>query len=434
MQAHVPDWKNKKYLLGVSGGRDSVALVHLFHQLGLHFEIAHCNFQLRDQDADDDADFVQSLAQHYQATFHLQRFDTKGILNTTHGNLQETARNLRYDWFQELIHTQELDYIAVGTHQSDVTETVLLHLLRGSGIRGLHGILPVRNAIIRPLLAHSRTEIDAFVTAQQLNYREDKSNADTKYRRNRIRHRIVPELQAIQPNAEAAIYKTTQLIQMAERVIQNELNRIRPTLLTEKDGIITLDIKALKQLDPMVYYTYELLRPFSFNADVAASICESLTSVGAEFESPTHRLLVDRDTLTILPLSSLNNTAKTIWIQNTDHSIDDPIALEFTLEALPLKIPKVKSIAALDFEQLQFPLELRPWQPGDRFTPFGMKGHKKVSDFLIDIKMPRHLKDQQYVLLSGGQIVWLVGQRIDARYAIQKTTKKVYFVTLTNAS
>tara|TARA_B100000795_G_scaffold261872_1_gene239123 strand:+ start:15283 stop:16617 length:1335 start_codon:yes stop_codon:yes gene_type:complete len=426
----VPNWKEKQFLLAVSGGRDSVALAAVFSELGVQFSIAHCNYQLRGEDSNNDEQFVKALAKKCEVICFVEHFETQEILDTRGGNLQETARDLRYNWFNELVKNENLDFIAVGTQLNDSAETLLMNLMRGAGLAGLRGILPVRENIVRPFIETSRTEIDAYINSNDLKFREDKSNASNKYERNRWRNEIIPQLKEQYPHFDSALKSSIAHLQIANELVQKETLKISKHLLVQQDNKWLINRGFLANLNPKSYYLYEGLKPFGFNATTINDLCDSdLKQSGKQYFSSTHVITVDRDYLIVEALKTrkraIQNTREILF---SDESITQPTRLKFALLNVPIQIKKKPHLAYLDADKLTFPLTLRKWMPGDRFRPFGMLGMKKLSDFLIDIKMPLPNKEQQMVLLSGNNIIWVVGQRIDDRFAVTDSTKKIYFV------
>ena len=433
LQTNIKDWEAKSYLVAVSGGRDSIVLATIFKELGLDFSIAHCNFQLRSEASDADEIFVKAFAKKLGIPFFVKRFDTQKILNSEGGNLQETARNLRYGWFNELTKEHHFNYICVGTHLNDSAETLLMNLMRGSGLQGLSGIRSTNKNIIRPLIETSRNEIDSYIKQNILEFREDESNASNKYERNRWRNEIIPKIKELYPHFDSALKTSLEHLQLANSLVQKEVERTTKHLLIQKEKEWLISIPMIAELKPLNYYLFETLKPFGFNIATVNDLCNSDFSVGKQFYSPTYVITIDRNYLII---ETKEDEQKSAFIQRkisiTDQKIEQPLALSFDLIDVPEKFSSDTNFAYLDADKLTFPLTLRKWQQGDKFRPFGMKGMKKVSDFLIDNKVPLTEKQVQMVLLSGKDIVWLVGHRIDGRYAVKQNTKKVYFVILNN--
>jgi len=420
----------QKVLLTVSGGKDSVLMVHLFKQAGLDFGIAHCNFNLRGEESAGDEEFVRSLALSLQVPFYHATFNTKPYAKANHLSTQMAARELRYNWFEELRKQEGYDYIAVAHHQNDAVETVLLNLTRGTGISGLHGILPKRGKIIRPLLFLSRAEIDQYMVQNNLAYREDSSNASDHYARNKIRLHVIPRLQEINPNLQYTFAQNMQRFADTEAAVEQLVQRYRATMITETAAGRTIQIDAVQELHPQKFLLFEILKPWGFTEPVVNDLLASLNSqTGGSFYSPTHRLTIDRNALLITAMATKNETE--VHIQASDtvvHYNDYEIRIDSKDE---LEFERNPAKAFVDQELLQFPLTLRSWKLGDKFMPLGMKGYKKISDFFIDQKVPLPQKAQVPILFNGnGELVWVAGMRQDNRYKVSATTKKVLIFEL----
>lgn len=421
----------QKVLLAVSGGKDSVLMVHLFKQAGLDFGIAHCNFNLRGEESEGDEDFVRSLALSMEVPFHHTRFNTKAYAKSGHLSTQMAARELRYNWFEEIRKELQYDYIAVAHHQNDAVETVLLNLTRGTGISGLHGILPKRGKIIRPLLFLSRTEIEHYIAHNNLPYREDSSNASDHYARNKIRLHVIPRLEEINPNLQYTFAQNIQRFADTEAALEQLVQRYRATLITETPAGRTIQIDAIQELHPQKFLLFEILKPWGFAEPVVDDLLDSLSGLtGSSFYSQTHRLTIDRNALLITSLDR-NTKTEEVHIQASDtlvHYNGQEILIN-TKEQVEFDRNPAK--AYVDQALLQYPLTLRSWKQGDRFMPLGMNGYKKVSDFFIDQKVPLPQKSQVPILVNGnGELVWIAGMRQDNRYKVSATTKKVVIFEL----
>jgi tRNA(Ile)-lysidine synthase len=423
-----------KILLAVSGGMDSVAMVELFRRAGFNFGIAHCNFTLRGAEADADEAFVQSLAEKLKVPFYVKRFATQ-IHAREHGlSIQMAARELRYNWFEEIRTTCDYVYVATAHHGDDQIETFFINLLRVTGLSGLHGILPKQGAIIHPLLYTFRKEIEKFVRENNLYYRTDASNASDKYLRNRIRHQIIPVLGKINPLYQKSITGTIERIREAERIFRAAINARLEPILKKNQEAITVSIPELITLDPLDSYLFELLSPFGFNDATIAQIKNSFGSLpGKQFLSPTHRLIKDREHLIIVNKeSSLHRSADQLFFESGISCLDDPFHLKFTVveDVDHYSIPDSPGIASLDYDKLSFPLLLRRWQQGDYFYPLGLEKKKKLSDFFIDEKLSLVEKENAWLLISNEDIVWVVGKRIDHRYRKTDRTELIYKIVL----
>lgn len=425
--------KKDTILLAVSGGIDSVVMCDLFHQAGFQFAIAHCNFQLRGKESDEDETFVEALAEKYNVAFHSVSFDTAAFAKKKKLSIQEAARELRYSWFEEIRQQYNYTSIAIAHHRDDSVETFFINLLRGTGIRGLHGILPQQENIIRPLLFTGRKELESYSKNKKLKYRDDSSNESDKYLRNRIRHHLIPLLEELRSGATQQINSTMEHIRSVEAVYSNTIRQKRNSIVIEENDIVKFSIQKIKKLDPIHLYLFEFLSPFGFNMDTVHEINAALDSIsGKQFVSKTHRLIKDRD---FLLLEEIKKEKKEELVKVKDAQkivlcADQKILIKTIAKDKQFKLLLSKNIAQLDLAKLKFPLVCRVWQKGDIFQPIGMKGKKKLSDFLTDQKLSIIEKEKTLVLLSGKDIVWVVGHRIDERYKVSDFTKKIFFAEL----
>ncbi|MFH1319962.1 MAG: tRNA lysidine(34) synthetase TilS [Bacteroidota bacterium] len=420
-----------RILLAVSGGVDSVVMCELFHRAEYDFGIAHCNFQLRGKESEEDEKFVNKLSEKYGKPFFVKRFDTKNSAKKNGISIQMAARELRYEWFEKVRKSEDYDYIAVAQHKDDETETLMINLIRGTGIAGFHGIYPKNNFIIRPLLFATRDEIEKFARKVKLPFREDSSNRELKYIRNKIRHQVIPILKEINPNLEETITQNIDKIREVEQIYKERIKEKRKEIVVEQDNKTLIPIKKLKSLESAKSYLYEFLRDYGYTSSVVDDIIASLDGIpGKQFFSATHRLVKDRNELII----SKNKNAEDvdIEIKQGQTIINYPITLHIKEIANDdnFEISKDKNIACLDQGKLQFPLKLRRWKKGDVLYPLGMDKRKKLSDFFIDNKIPITEKENIFVLESGGKIVWIAGHRIDDRFKITKETEMVYLMEL----
>ena len=430
-----------KILLTVSGGIDSVVMCELFYQSKINFGIAHCNFQLRNEESDKDELFVEALAEKYGVPFHSVSFNTSVYAKKNKLSIQVAARQLRYDWFEEIREQFNFKFIATAHHQDDSIETFFINIIRGTGISGLHGILPKHGKIIRPLLFTNKNEIEVFSKKNKLKYREDSSNASDKYLRNKIRNHIIPVLKEVNPNLEETIDNNIKHIRDVEHIYKKEIENKRKKIVKQEKGNDTISIEKLKKLSPISTYLFEFLKPYNFNSTVVNEIIESLNAEsGKQFFSETHRLIKDRNNLIIdnrnktkdiiskAPNSSLNFLVKK---SQKELAINDiQLLLNSELRTKTVGIPKDNSIACIDYDKLEFPLEIRKWEKGDFFYPLGMKGKKLVSDFFIDKKLSLKQKESTWLLTSNSKIVWIIGHRLDERFKITDKTLKIYFVKI----
>ena len=418
-----------RVLLAVSGGLDSVVMAELFHRSGQPFAIAHVNFGLRGAESDDDALFVKNKAEYYGVPVHLTRFDTTTFANEQDLSIQMAARELRYGWFAELLCEHEYACVATAHHQNDVLETLLLNLTRGTGLAGLHGIASSGQNIVRPLLFATRDQIAQYATERKLTYREDSSNQSDKYARNRIRHHVVPVLTNLNPGLWQTIPRTVERLRAAESLMQMELRRTWQETAEPQGEQIILPAEKLNALPELAFRLAEWLKPFGFMEAQATQMMRSLSqAAGQLFSSTTHRVTHERMGLVVEPLP----TPFTFTIQLPNWP-DKPIqvadrytlSVEQRAKTDPFQPPSDPNVAYLDAGQLQWPLTIRPWQQGDRFRPLGLNGQKLVSDLLNDLKLSRLEREQTVVLLSGEQIAWVIGRRIDHRFRIRPETTQI---------
>ena len=418
--------REDKLILGISGGADSVCLMHILLALGYRFDLAHCNFNLRGKESDEDEVFVQELAKKHQLKLHVKQFDTEGYAAENKISTQMAARDLRYAWFNHLLLTKNAKYIAIAHHENDDIETFFINLIRGSGLKGLLGISEKTNSIVRPLMAITRDEIESYLDENKLRYRDDSSNSSVKYLRNKIRHELMPLLAEMNPSIQQTISEEMRILEGVSQVYSCKIEEVRKDLMQEKNGIVQFETSDLLALKPLHNYLYELLSPYGFvTIDEIAKALKGQS--GKQFFSNTHQLLVDREFIFISELDVKKNVS--ITIEDMTKEIKHPIQLNFS-KTDNLEWIKNKNIAQLDYDKLQFPLTLRKWKKGDKFMPLGMQTFKKLSDFFIDNKFSILDKNKQWLLCSNKDIVWVVGHRIDERYKLQSKTKKVYIAQI----
>jgi tRNA(Ile)-lysidine synthase len=424
------DFETDSILVAVSGGLDSVVLLDVLHRLGGRLAVAHCHFGLRGDDADADEQFVRKLAKQYDAPYFAEFFQTKEFAEQEGISTQMAARLLRYRWFEQVRQREGLSYIATAHHQRDAAETMLLNLTHGTGLAGLHGIRAKNGYVVRPLLGVGRDDLHDYLVEKRLLWREDDSNDSPMYQRNLLRHEVLPVLREINPSLDQTMALTAERVGGAEEIVRQYVADTAAQARRDEAEITYLDIRLLQRTAATVLVLHELLRPFGFSYPVVKDIVAAFgAEPGRRFDSPTHRLVKDREQLVITP----RNLQKfgTVQISAGQEVLKiDGLHLRLNLyEAAGLEIPRGKAVAALDADKLKFPLTVRPWQEGDWFMPIGLKGKKKLSDFLIDQKVPLNLKSQVQVLVSGdGKIAWVIGFRPDERYRVSEETERVLVV------
>ena len=426
-----PYIENNKIILALSGGIDSMVLADLLLKANADFVLAHCNFHLRGEESDGDEHFVREYAERNGLTLYVKQFDTMGYAKEQGLSIEMAARDLRYAWFEELRQQLGYDYIAVAHHSDDQLETFFINLLRGAGIRGLKGMQPLNGNIIRPLLHVSREEIRQYAIENHIAWREDHTNAETQFLRNKIRHELLPVIDDISKEGRTSILKSINHLSSENALYWELVNEKLSQIVTHEGDVqrwAFTDRASLRDADnhgnqlPIEHpygmqLLFEWLRDDGFNEDQIHFIHVAMNGQpGTSFFSSTHRLTIERDGLELTPIC-----------QNLDISIElsyqqIPHDEHFVIDTSPL-------VAQLDYDKLTFPLQIRKWRVGDRFHPLGMKGSKLLSDFFVDQKMTTRQKEECQVLTSAdGEIVWVVGRRIDDRFKVTDKTKTVLLI------
>ena len=425
--------KQDKILLTVSGGVDSMVLMSLCVNSGYNVGIAHCNFQLRGSESDEDEILVQERARKYGIECYTRRFDTTGEMELTGESMEMAARRLRYTWFQELCNEHGYTVIAVAHHIDDSIETFFINLLRGTGLRGLTGIHNQVGRIVRPLMFATRKEIMDYALQKHIPFREDSSNKSTKYLRNKIRLGLTPRIKEITPRFPFIMNRNIERLMAAQQFIDGAINNICHQVMTFDNGIHTIHVEHIQDPSSRDFVIYEILNSrFGFKGDVVDGLCKSLKSnlSGKRFYSRTHVAYIDRGNIIITPITE-EDSCEVVVQKGQQRAYCGNSVLYFEIKDVDsltsYNLPD--NVALLDADVVQYPLTLRRWSAGDSFSPFGMSGSKKVSDYLIDRKVPMAEKARQFVMLSGEDIVWLVGQRIDDKFRITKSTERVLCIT-----
>lgn len=424
---HLPFLKRKKVLIAISGGLDSVVLAKLFHELEYSMAFAHCNFQLRGIESDEDETFVKALAKKWNVEVFVKKFETEAYASQQKLSIQMAARNLRYEWFQQIAAKFQYDYILTAHHQDDALETFLINLSRGTGIDGLTGIPEKNENIVRPLLPFTRNVIHAYAEKNKLPWREDSSNASTKYVRNKIRHEIVPLLKDLHPTFMENFQATQQHLQESKIIIHDAIKKLRKKSIEKiSEGNYQIEIEALQTLSEPKAYVYELLKEFGFNE--WNDVIELLNGQsGKQLFSANYRLIKDRSHLLIQKRSEKEEVS-VFYITNSESIIKTPIRLH--IEEVTRITDTGKNVLYIDKEMLKFPLIVRKWKNGDYFYPIGMRGKKKLSKYFKDEKYSLIDKEDQWLLCNENDIVWVIGKRSDDRYKLTKPTNTIIKLTL----
>jgi tRNA(Ile)-lysidine synthase len=417
----------KKLLLATSGGLDSMVMLDLFHKLSFEIAIAHCNFQLRGLESFEDQSFVQNYADVNKINLFVTQFDTETFAKDFKLSTQVAARELRYSWFYELLETENFEYVLTAHHADDNLETFLINLVRGTGLDGLTGIPSHNDKIIRPLLIFSRQEIEHYAKDNNIEWREDSSNATGKYLRNKIRHNLVPILKEINPDFISSFQKTQNYLQESQAMVEDASILVYQQVAEENGEEIHFDLNQLKKLPNYKSYLYQWLNEYGFSAwDDIYDLVDGQS--GKQVFSSGFRLLKNRDFIILTPVD-LEDEDEDYFIFKGQKEVNIPLNLSFSKVA-DINLVSNTSIF-VDEDKLWFPLVLRRWKDGDNFQPFGMEGKsKKLSKFFKDEKLSLIEKENLWLLCSDNEIVWIVGIRQDERFKIKNTTKNILKIQL----
>lgn len=424
IQQNIPLVENDKVLVGLSGGADSVALLSILKELGYCCFAAHCHFALRGEESDRDRNFAKQISAKLGVPFIEVKFDTLKYAADKKISVEMACRELRYEWFEAQRTALGCRYLAVAHHRDDSVETVLINLIRGTGISGLTGIAPLNGTVIRPILGLSREEVENYISQCNLNYVTDSTNKETIYVRNKIRNRILPLMKEINPSVYEAIEATSVHLSETELIYREALNKKIESIVEVRDEVAYIKIEKLTEQTAVRTILYEILKPYGFITsqlnDIIASFNEES---GKRFFSLTHRIIKDRNRLIVAPLGKEDNYL-------IHYPANEMLRVEYmAVEDLP-PFTRDKSCAYFDADKLPENLILRHWRMGDRFLPFGMKGTQKLSDYFTTHKFSLLQKEQIWLLVAGDEILWLVGERQSDKYRITPTTQRVVKFTI----
>ncbi|MDO4461644.1 MAG: tRNA lysidine(34) synthetase TilS [Bacteroidia bacterium] len=423
-------YTGEKVLVAVSGGADSVALLHLLWREGHECMAVHCNFHLRGEEADRDERYVRELCGELGVPLHVEHFDTRGYAQEHKVSIEMAARELRYALFEKMLDEHDIPVVAVAHHADDSAETFMLNVARGTGIRGLAGMKEVQGRVIRPLLWMSRLDIERYCEEHKLRYVTDSSNLEDEYTRNKIRHNIIPVFKSINPSFLNTMRETMGHLRGVYNIYMREIERFKREAISIENDEVHISLKKLREIDDVEVYLFEILYEYGFSADSVSKISQAIETngCGKVWHSNTHRLIFDRECL-ILAQSRVSFASYTI-----EHvgEIDMPIWMK--IEKIDIgegyKISRDAKCVDVDAEKIEFPLTIRSWREGDRFRPLGMKGWKKLSNFFVDQKMGQTEKERCLLLESGGEIIWVVGRRVDDRVKVTEGTKSIIRLTI----
>lgn len=424
---NLPFLEHKKLFLAVSGGLDSMVLLHLLQQLPYEIAVLHCNFQLRGLESFGDQNFIQNYANQHNIPIFITQFDTTAFAKDYKLSTQVAARELRYSWFYEQLETLNFDYLLTAHHADDTLETFFINLTRGTGLEGLTGIPMQNEQVIRPLLTFSRQEMELYAKENNIEWREDSSNASDKYLRNKIRHHLIPTLKELNPNFIASFQKTQNYLQEAQEMVEDAAIMVYQQVAKAHENDIYFDLKQLLKLPNYKSYLYQWLHEFGFTAwqDIY-DLVESQS--GKQVFAAKYRLLKDRKFLILSPID-FEPTNEEFLIEKSATVVKIPLNLSFC-KVDDISVATNETIF-VDEEKLVFPLVLRKWKTGDFLQPFGMNGKtKKVSKLFKDEKLSLIEKENTWILCSNNQIVWVVGIRQDERFKIENSTENILKIAL----
>ncbi|WP_418604096.1 tRNA lysidine(34) synthetase TilS [Hwangdonia sp.] len=419
--------KKSKLLIAISGGMDSVVLTHLCHQLKLNIALAHCNFNLRGHESDDDETFVLDVAEDLELEVFIESFDTETFAKDNKISIQMAARELRYNWFDELANQLKFDYILTAHHADDNLETFLINLSRGTGLEGLTGIPAINEKLIRPLLPFSRESIETYANTKKMKWREDSSNASTKYLRNKLRHDVIPVLKEVNPQWLQNFQNTLKHLNGSSHIVAENVDIFLNKAIESMDNNeVKFKISAFKKLAYPKPYLYETFKEFGFTQwEDILNLLDAET--GKQVFSATYRLVKNRAHLLLSEINS--DKSEPISISEKDNKVETPFGILFFDEADAIT-EKRNNLIYVDKEKLQYPLILRKWEEGDVFYPLGMKGKKKLSKYFKDEKLSLLDKEKVWLLCSNNEIVWVINKRADNRFKVTENTKQILKIKL----
>lgn len=420
--------KSAPVIVGISGGADSVALLHVLTRLGFSCIACHCNFNLRGDESLRDRNFTCETARAMGVPFDEISFDTQRYARENSLSIEMACRRLRYDWFEEKRRSYGAQAIAVAHHRDDSVETLLLNLVRGTGIAGLTSMRPRNGFVVRPFLPVSRQEIEVYLEDQNLSHVVDHTNLEAIYVRNKIRLEVLPLLRTVNPSADRSIYTTMQNLREVERVYRDAIEQQQREVLVHDAGQVRIPIGRLKGLPSPRAFLFELLAPCGFVPDQIDEIlaaCEGES--GRVFLAPGHRVVKDRDSLIWVTQDDMPHDNVVAVIDSPDDTgcLLDGHLLYRCIDGDRYELPRDKACACFDLDKLEFPLVVRHWRRGDRFWPFGMKGRRKLSDYFSDRKYSLVDKTQALLLCSGDTILWILGERVADGYRVTPATKRI---------
>ncbi|WP_439183688.1 tRNA lysidine(34) synthetase TilS [Carboxylicivirga taeanensis] len=418
-----------KLLVAVSGGADSMALLHILQQGGYQLAAAHCNFQLRGEASDSDEQLVSDFCTANGIRLFKTTFATREHASANKISIEMAARELRYNWFNELLQEHNFSLVVTGHHGNDSIETFFLNLVRGTGVKGLTGISYRNKYVVRPLLAFARKQIEHYCLEHAISWCHDASNDDTRFIRNKIRHEVIPVLESINPSFFETMQANMQHLTDAEYMLEQEVERFIQTDVVNEAGTIIIPISKLKGYPHYASLLFEVLRPYGFNPVVVGEVLQHLdSSSGKQFFSASNRLIKDRHNLLVMPIEDLG--VQHFWVEEGMTTHDLPMEIRIYDKPADFTFSRNPRLMHFDADLVDLPLLVRRWKQGDVFMPLGMKGFKKISDFFIDEKYSLKDKEEAWLMVSSEQIVCVPGKRLDERFKVMKRTKRILEIKL----
>ena len=428
--------KKDHLLIAVSGGADSTVLCALCAAANFSFSLAHCNFQLRGEESDRDELFVKKLSEKYNVKLFLKTFDTVSQAKLNKTSIEETARNLRYDWFKQLLHDSKatdnpFSFLLTAHHADDNVETVMMNFFRGTGIKGLRGILAKQQQIVRPLLFAKRKDIEEYAVTNQVEYITDSSNASNDYTRNLFRNEILPLIEKVYPEALNNVLRNIERFAAVEYLYDESIVQIKQNLIEKKGDEIHIPVLKLLKSKPLQTVIYEIIKDAGFTALQVNEVEKLLHSDSGKYiKSASHIILINRKWLIISPVTSSQETKDIIVEQNVGNILFEVGNLQIIPSTVPENFAGDAMTVYIDGVNFKYPLLLRKWKAGDYFYPLGMTKKKKLSRFFIDLKLSLLQKEKCWVLESDKKIVWVIGYRIDERFKITSSSKQIVKLNL----
>ena len=420
-----------KILVAVSGGADSITLLHVLSELGYNCQAAHCNFHLRENDSNEDERFVFDFCLGKDIPLHVKHFDTQQVARQKGISIEMAARELRYNWFWQLVEKEHFSWLATGHHGDDMIETFFLNLARGTGLRGLRGMRECQGALIRPLLTFRRAEIERYCYENGIPFRTDQTNFDSAFQRNNIRHNVLPVMQMLNPSFFSTMMRNFKNIDDVWQVFENVVEELKEKITAREEEHMLIPIKLIHEHPQKEAVLFEILRPYGFKGNTITEIIESFDGIpGKQFFSKSYRLVRDRYNLVLVPLEEQGE--EICFIDSGVEKVNEPF--DITIRQYPkeddFKLSRDPFFVHLDADTVEFPLKIRHWKKGDQFRPLGMEKFKKMSDFFVDEKFSRVEKEKVWLLLSGDHIVWVMGHRIDDRFKVTDKTRNILEITI----